>query len=35
MAGVNPAPQVVRVEGIPVPTEDGRWRLIPLLGEAT
>jgi len=24
-----------RVEGIPVPTEDGRWRLIPILGEAT
>lgn len=23
-----------RVEGIPVPTEDGRWRLIPVLGEA-
>jgi hypothetical protein len=22
------------VEGIPVPTEDGRWRLIPILGEA-
>jgi hypothetical protein len=22
-----------RVEGIPVPT-DGRWRLIPILGEA-
>jgi hypothetical protein len=24
-----------RVEGIPVPTEDGRWRLIPILGEAS
>jgi hypothetical protein len=24
-----------RVEGIPVPTEDARWRLIPILGEAT
>jgi hypothetical protein len=24
-----------RVEGIPVPTEDGRWRLIPVLGEAS
>jgi len=23
-----------RVEGVPVPTEDGRWRLIPILGEA-
>jgi hypothetical protein len=23
-----------RVEGIPVPMEDGRWRLIPILGEA-
>lgn len=23
-----------RVEGIPVPSEDGRWRLIPILGEA-
>jgi hypothetical protein len=23
-----------RVEGIPVPTENGRWRLIPILGEA-
>jgi hypothetical protein len=23
-----------RVEGIPVPTEDGRYRLIPILGEA-
>jgi hypothetical protein len=23
-----------RVEGLPVPTEDGRWRLIPILGEA-
>lgn len=22
-----------RVEGVPVPTEDGRWRLIPILGE--
>lgn len=24
-----------RIEGIPVPGEDGRWRLIPVLGEAT
>jgi len=24
-----------RVEGIPVPTEDGRYRLIPILGEAS
>jgi hypothetical protein len=24
-----------RAEGIPVPTEDGRWRLIPILGEAS
>jgi len=24
-----------RVEGMPVPTEDGRWRLIPSLGEAS
>jgi hypothetical protein len=23
-----------RVKGIPVPTEDARWRLIPILGEA-
>lgn len=23
-----------RVEGIPVPGPDGRWRLIPVLGEA-
>jgi len=23
-----------RVEGSPVPTEDGRWRLIPILWEA-
>ena len=24
-----------RIEGIPVPIEDGRWRLIPILGEAS
>ena len=24
-----------RTEGIPVPTDDGRWRLLPILGEAS
>jgi hypothetical protein len=28
-------PPELRIEGAPVPGEDGRWRLIPVLGEAT